>query len=432
MKEVLVAYGRTGMTAHIRQENLLGVYTAKLEAPAADPAAEVARAMDAPFDSPGLEALARGKANAVVIASDHTRPVPSRFIMPEILRRLRAGNPEIKITILIATGCHRSTSETELREKFGDRIVDEENIVIHDSGDESIMAMLGKLPSGGDLKLNKLALDADLLVAEGFIEPHFFAGFSGGRKSILPGIAARQTVMANHCSEFIRDPAARTGILENNPIHKDMLFAAEKAKLAFIVNVVINSEKQIVKAFAGDFRTAHEAGCRYLKGQCSVTVPQADIVITSNGGYPLDQNVYQSVKGMTAGETVCRPGGVIIMASSCSDGHGGNAFYQALRSAASPQKLLDELALVPRNATAPDQWQYQILARIMAAYRVILVTGDCEHQMLQEMKLETASTLDEALEMAFETAGADAQVAVLPDGVSIIPAVTAASNVNGR
>lgn len=420
MALIKVPYGKEKMSAEIAEENLLGVYEAFLPPPAEDPFGEVINAMDNPIGSPKLEEMARGKKRITVIASDHTRPVPSKFIMPEILKRLRSGSPGAEISILIATGCHRETSREELVGKFGEEIVENEKIVIHDCTDKAMMVKLGTLPSGGELIVNRLAAEADLLVAEGFIEPHFFAGFSGGRKSVLPGIAARETVLANHCSEFIQSPCSRTGNLKNNPIHEDMLFAGKAAKLAFIVNVVINNEKRIVRAFAGDMEKAHAAGCAFLRGNCCVTVPEADIVITSNGGYPLDQNVYQSVKGMTAGEAVCKEGGVIILSASCCDGHGGEAFCRVLSEAKSAQELWERLLPVPRNKTTPDQWQFQILARILRRFKVILVTRDCDHEMLRRMKLETASSLTEALEMAFQYAGRAAKVAVIPDGVSVI------------
>lgn len=424
MRKVNIAYGIGGMTALIPEKNLLGVYESQLPPAAADEAAEIRRALDEPIGSLPLEELARGRKNCVIIASDHTRPVPSKFIIPEMLRRLRLGNEQIDITILVATGCHRQTSGEELIAKFGEDIVKNEKIAIHDADDEQSMVFCGTLPSGGALRLNRLALEAELLIAEGFIEPHFFAGFSGGRKSVLPGIAARETVMANHCSEFINDPAARTGSLEGNPIHKDMLFAAGKAKLAFIVNVVINGEKKIVKAFAGNMESAHRKGCEFLRSQCQITVPSADIVITSNGGYPLDQNVYQAVKGMTAGEAVCRPGGVIILCASCSDGHGGEAFYRVLKEMVSPAELLDAISRVPRNRTTPDQWQYQILARIMAKYKVIIVTADGDHQLIRDMQFAVASSVESALETAYSIVGQDASIAVIPDGVSVIVSKT--------
>ena len=422
MQSLNVPYGHSFMIADIPEKNFAGYYFSALPDAVENESAEVCRALDNPIDSPPLEELAKGKKNAVIITSDHTRPVPSKIIMPQILERLRRNAPDIDITILVATGFHRATTESELIAKLGEKIVREEKIVVHDSGNASMLCDAGVLPSGGKLMLNKLAMGTELLVAEGFIEPHFFAGFSGGRKSVLPGIASRTTVLANHCAEFIASPCARTGILDGNPIHRDMLFAAEKAKLAFIVNVVINGEKKIVRAFSGDREKAHLQGCDFLRASCRISVPEVDIVITGNGGYPLDQNVYQSVKGMTSGEAVCRENGVIIMVASCADGHGGEAFCRTLTRASSPAGLLAQLAGIPRDKTEPDQWEYQILCRILSKFTVIMVTRDCDHRMLQDMHLQTASSINEALEKAFAITGKEAKVAVIPDGVSVIAA----------
>lgn len=410
------------MEAEVEDSRLLGVFEAPLPPPAADPDAEVRNALDNPIGSPRLEELAAGKRNAVIIISDHTRPVPSRHLIPQMLERLRAGNPAIDVTLLVATGCHRSTTRAELAEKLGEEIVAHEKIAIHDCLDDANMADLGTLPSGGRLLVNRIAAEADLLVSEGFIEPHFFAGFSGGRKSVLPGIASRTTVLANHCSAFIADPHARTGILDGNPIHRDMVFAAQKAGLAFILNVVINQEKRIVRAFAGAERAAHSAGCAFLSGACRVTVPEADIAVTSNGGHPLDQNVYQSVKGMTAGEAVCRDGGVVVISAACGDGHGGESFFRMLSEARSPEALTEEFLKVPAERTKPDQWEAQILARILSRRRVVAVTRDCDHALLKAMGLTPASDLREALEIATAMTSPTAKIAVIPDGVSVVAA----------
>ena len=421
MKSISIPYGKGVLSCTIADENFAGIFQSNLPPKAADPVLEVERALDEPIASPPLEKLAETARNAVIIASDHTRPVPSRILMPLLLARLRKGNPAIEITILIATGFHRLTTKEELIAKFGEKIVSEEKIVVHDSSRKEDMKDMGTLPSGGRLLINKLAAECDLLLSEGFIEPHFFAGFSGGRKSVLPGVASRETVLANHRSDFIASPFARTGNLEGNPIHKDMLFAAEKAKLSFILNVIIDGEKNIIKAFAGDREKAHLAGCEFLKTCARITVPASPIVITSNGGYPLDQNVYQAVKGMTAGERIVPEGGVIILCASCQDGHGGEAFYREL-AGNSPAELLKKVAGIPGDKTRPDQWEYQILARILSKRKVILVTKDCPHKMLQEMHLLTASSLDEALSLAFTLSpeGAESKVAVIPDGVSVI------------
>lgn len=304
MNSIKLPYGKEYVTLEVSEERLQAVLVSELHhyKPEMTQIELVRSAIENPIGSERLCEMAKDKNKIVIIASDHTRPVPSKIIMPLILKEIRKGNPEADITILIATGCHRETSKNELVEKFGADIVNNEKIYIHDCDDESMLVKLGILPSGGELIINKMAYEADLLVAEGFIEPHFFAGYSGGRKSLLPGVASRQTVLANHCSEFIADPKSRTGILEGNPIHKDMMWAAEKAKLSYIVNVVINAEKEVIYAVAGDMNKAHEKGCEFLSGLCKVNAVPADIAITTNGGYPLDQNIYQAVKGMTAAE----------------------------------------------------------------------------------------------------------------------------------
>ena len=223
---------------------------------------------------------------------------------------------------------------------------------MHDCRDAASNVRIGTLPSGAPCVVDRLAVEAELLVAEGFIEPHFFAGFSGGRKSVLPGVADQVTVLGNHCSRFIDSPFARTGVLDGNPIHEDMLAAAEMAKLAFIVNVVIDEEKKTVAAFAGNFRTAHRRGCDYMLDYFKVAPVPSEIVVTSNGGAPLDQNLYQCVKSMTAAEASCVEGGVIVLCAECADGHGGEGFYRSLRDCESPAALYAEQMATPQDRCA--------------------------------------------------------------------------------
>ena len=332
-------FGKEKIKLELPEEQVAGVLVShahEYKAPKSE-AELVADALANPIGSPKLSELAKGKKNCVIISSDHTRPVPSHIIMPQLLAELRKGNPDIDITILIATGMHRATTKEELIAKYGREIAEHEKFVIHVSRNDEDMVSVGTLPSGGDCRINKVAANADLLISEGFIEPHFFAGMSGGRKSVLPGIASKVTVLANHCSDFINSPNARTGILQGNPIHEDMLYAAKAAKLAFICNVVIDADKKVIAAFAGDREKAHYAGADFEMKLAGVKPVPADIVITTNGGYPLDQNIYQSVKGMTAAEATCKEGGVIIDVSSCSDGHGGEDFYNNLKNAESIQ-----------------------------------------------------------------------------------------------
>lgn len=421
MKEIAFPYGKKKINYSFGEE-LVGVLTSSIEeyVPEAGERELVRRAMENPVGSPRLAELAKGKKKIVVIASDHTRPVPSKIIMPEILREIREGSPEAEITILIATGCHRFTTEEELVAKFGKEIVDRERIVVHDCDRREELVCLGTLPSGGICEVNRLAPEAELLVAEGFIEPHFFAGFSGGRKSVLPGIAGRDTVMANHCSEFIAHEKASTGVLEGNPIHADMLWAAEKAGLAYIVNVVLNGEKEVIYAVAGDTVKAHEKGTAFLSSLCGAERIPADVVISTNGGYPLDQNMYQAVKGMTAAEATVKEGGVIIMMAASGDGIGGEHFYSQLAEEKEIDKTMALFLSRGRNETVPDQWQTQILLRILLKHPVIYLS-EMPDETVREMHMIPAHSLSEAMAKAKELLGKDAvTVTAIPDGVSVM------------
>jgi len=419
---IIIPFGKSGMPLHanLSDAEILESHVGKLKATDTEDAL-VLSAMANPTDSPRLRELAVGKKTCVIIISDHTRPVPSKHILPAMLAELRKGNPGIDVTLLVATGFHRPTGKEELVAKLGQEIVDREKIVIHDSRDASSNVQIGVLPSGAACVVDKMAAETDLLIAEGFIEPHFFAGFSGGRKSVLPGICDQVTVLGNHCSEFIASPYARTGVLDGNPLHKDMLAAAKMAHLAYIVNVIIDEDKHVVAAFAGDPVTAHRQGCDLLLKYCLVRPKQrGDIVISSNGGYPLDQNIYQSVKGLTAAEAAAAPGAVLIMVSSCSDGHGGESFYHALRDCISPQKLAEQILATPQNRTQPDQWEFQILCRVLCKYHVIYVTDSEQRKTIEDMKIAWAPDVDTALKEARRVKGADAHLVVIPNGISVM------------
>lgn len=417
-----IPYGSTRLSLNLADEQIAGVLESNITDLKAEGSEDdiVVAAMAAPFGGKTLKEMAQGKKDATIIISDHTRPVPSKHIIPFMLKELREGNPDIDITLLVATGFHRLTVKEELVNKLGEKIVAEEKIIVHDSANADANVKIGVLPSGADLIINKVAAEADLLVAEGFIEPHFFAGFSGGRKSVLPGVSDRVTVLGNHCGAFIASDHARTGILEGNPIHKDMKSAAQQANLAYIVNTVIDEDKKVVAAFAGDPFTAHEAGCEFLRGYCKVDAIPADIVITSNGGAPLDQNMYQCVKSMTAAEASAGEDGVIILCAECADGTGGEGFYRALKDCESPAALMEEILQVPQDQTKPDQWEYQIQARILMQHPVIYVSRPEMQQTIEEMKMIYAPDLPTAMAKAKEIKGDNAKFTVIPNGIAVI------------
>ncbi len=422
MVEINLPYDKKMITARIPDKNFIGLLESKAEH-FSNPYTEketVEKSLDNPIGSLPLEELAKGKKDIVLISSDHTRPVPSHIITPIILRRIRSVNKTARIRILVATGFHRPSTREELISKYGKEIVENEEIVMHISTDDSLMVKIGQLPSGGDCIINRIAAEADLLLAEGFIESHFFAGFSGGRKSVLPGIASYKTIMANHSGEFIDSSNSRTGNLTDNPIHNDMVYAAAKANLAFIVNVVLDGDKKIIGSFAGDMVEAHKVGCNFVKEIARVKKIPCDIAVSTNGGFPLDQNIYQAVKGMTAAEATNKDGGVIIMVAGCRDGHGGEGFYENIANVKNPNEFLEAAIHTPRLETVPDQWTSQILARILVHHHIIFVSDLVDPELITSMHMEIAKTFDEALERAFEREGLNAKVTVIRDGLSVI------------
>ena len=443
MATIKIPYGKVHLTADLPDERLVGVLTSSAHAQTVDGEAEaldhqqsiaplrtqtvesqeelVREALQNPVSSQPLSELAKGKRKIVVITSDHTRPVPSKITAPLLVEEIRRTNTDAEIIFLIATGFHRASTSKELEDKFGKEFLSTIKIAMHDCQDDAAMVKIGTLPSGGDLVINRLVTEADLLVAEGFIEPHFFAGFSGGRKSVLPGVVSKVTVLANHSADFIANPNARAGVLEGNPLHIDMLYAAEQANLAFILNVVIDAEKRIIRAYAGHPVKAHERGCEYVLNMASVKALPAEIVITSNGGYPLDQNLYQAVKGMTAAEATVRPGGVIIICAACNDGHGGEDYYRWFAdSPGGAAEVMEKIKQIKPQDTLPDQWEAQILARVLLKANVIVVTDQYDHQMIRNMHMQAAASLQEALAMAEKIVGTESKITVIPDGVSVI------------
>ena len=376
-------------------------------------------ALAAPIGTPPLSALAQGKQNILVITSDHTRSMPSGITMPILLEEIRKGQPDASITILIATGLHRPTTQEELLDRFGPDIVARERIVVHNAFQPEEMRYVCQLPSGAGLSVNRLALESDLIVSEGFIEPHFFAGFSGGRKSILPGICSQETVNENHSAKAIASPLATTGVLHGNPIHEDMAYAARKVGLAFVLNVAMDAEKHIVAAFAGDCIQAHARGCAFVSDMCGVDKVTSDIVITTNSGYPLDQNLYQTPKGVSTAAACAGEDGVLILGASLCDGVGGTNFEKLMRLG-SPQVIKDTIEAIPPKESIPEQWCAQIYARLLLQHPIIIVTQHMDPRELEAMGFLAAASFDQALEMAFRLKGPDASVTVIPDGVSVI------------
>lgn len=420
-RTIPIPYYTSTLALHVEEENLKAVLTAKMHGFHAEKSQEqlVLDALEHPVDSPRLRTLAEGKRNIVIVTSDHTRAVPSKITLPLLLKEIRSGNPDADITILIATGLHRPTTEEEQRRMFGDEIVDHEKIAINNAFAPEQFVELCTLPSGAVFQVNRLAAECDLLVTEGFVEPHFFAGFSGGRKSILPGICSERTVNENHSYKAVSHPRSNSGMLKDNPIHADMLCAAKAVNVQFIFNVALDGEKKIVAAWAGDLEKAHEAGVAFIRQWSQCPVVTGDIVVTSNGGYPLDQNLYQSPKAMATAEACAGEDGVIIMCCSCCDGMGGAHFGQLIQRG-TPEEIDRYLSSIPPEKTIPEQWCTQVCVRVLRKHPVILVTTFLSHDEVRKANMIPASTPDEALEIAYRLKGKQASVVVIPDGVSVL------------
>lgn len=417
--QIRLPYGTSYLETTIPDERIAGILTLDSFTPEKNSLEIVQDALANPIESPSLHELASRAQKIVIVTSDHTRPLPSKLTLPFILREIRQGNPSAEITILVATGLHRAPTHQEMEDKFGAEIVDRERFVIHNADDYSTLVRMEDLPSGAPFWVNRLAMEADLLLSEGFIEPHFFAGYSGGRKSILPGISGRETILVNHSAGFIDHPNTQSGTIQGNIFHQDMEHAAHQAGLKFILNVTLDEEKNIIGAFAGHPEKAFAQGVEFTEKLTKLTSKRAEIVLTSNGGYPLDQNLYQAVKSMRTAEYVTKKGGVIITAASCIDGIGGETFHRMLINPGGASAILEEIRATEPTATDLDQWQVQILVRILLEYKVIVVTEGVEPRVLQSMGLDCATTLDEALAKAYAYTSLDAKVVVIPNGAGV-------------
>lgn len=421
MRLINLPYYTNTVEIQVDEKNLKGVLTnSALDfQPKFSQEELVNQSLNNPIGTETLSELSKGKDKVLIITSDHTRGVPSKITLPLLLAEIRKGNPDAKITIIIATGLHRATTEEEQRKMFGDKIVDNERILVHDAFDDSAMEYVCELPSGASFVINKIALDSDLIVCEGFIEPHFFAGFSGGRKSILPGICSAETVNENHSSKAVGHEKSRSGVIQGNVIHEDMIFASRKIGVDFILNVTLNSNKEIIASFAGDLVEAHEEGCEFVTNLSRVPAITGDIVITSNGGYPLDQNLYQCPKAASTAEVCAGDSGAIILVASCADGIGGTHFGEIMLSG-TPQEIFERLMSIPPKETIPEQWSAQIFSQIMLKHKIILVTDNLDDELVKRLNMIPAKTPQEALDMAYSIKGNDASVVVIPDGVAVI------------
>jgi nickel-dependent lactate racemase len=421
-------YGKTAVRMNLPDEKLLFVVKPHEFMPRSTVKTyEIEECLHNPIGEGRLSKLTLNRDKVCIIISDYTRAVPNDKLLPPILHELKkAGCPLDNVTIIIANGLHKPASKSEIGDIIGKTVAEDMKIVNHDAENKDELFYLGKTSYGTGLWVNRIVAECSFIIATGLIEPHFFAGYSGGRKSILPGIAGEESIFQNHSFKMIAHPRARYGILAGNPIHEDMMEAMKMAKLNYIVNVV-SKNGRVVKAFAGDPCKAYEEGIRFVDKLVKVHVPsRAEIVITTNGGYPLDRDLYQAVKGMAAAELVVKKGGVIIILSECIDGigRGHESFYDLMSSAENPDQVLGR---IEKEEPLKDQWEVQVLARILKFANVIVVTRNVKHSLIEDMHLIPASSLEEALSVAYKLTSKESKIIAMPYGPYVIPSLNISS-----
>lgn len=419
-KSVLFPYGKTFLSMEYPEDGNYQLIRGHKILPSTSEAAIVNNALEHPIASQTLAELSKDAKKIVIITNDNTRPMPSKITLPAIIDHLFYHERYYDITILVATGLHRQMTEQEMEEQYGKEFYHSHKFVCHDANDPERNVFVGDLSTGNKLYIEKIAAECDLLISEGFIEPHFFAGFSGGRKSILPGISGKETIMFNHRPANIADPLAKQGVLSGNPIHMECTEAARAARLQFILNVALNEDKQITAAFAGDPVAAHAEGCAYVRNATTTPVRETDIVITSNSGYPLDRNFYQVVKGIDTAAKIVKKGGVIIAAAQCMDGVGHGNFSHLITSCSSAEELCAEMAT---DKYAVDKWQVQVYADALAKAHIILVSEGVTPEEAKTLFVQWAPDLDTAVQMARAITGEQSSISFLPDGPVTIPVI---------
>jgi lactate racemase len=416
-------YGTTGLIAEFPDGRTTVIEPVYVPA-AADQRGTLIAALHRPFGKPPLRETIRSGQRVAVSVCDITRAQP-RQPMLEALFSEMPGVRLADVTILIATGTHRRNRPEEIEQMLGREFARSCRIVCHDGRDPSSLVHVGDTVKGVRVLLNRQWVESDFKITTGFVEPHFFAGFSGGPKMVAPGLAGLETVMELHNAVRIGHPNATWGVTEGNPIHDDVREIARMTGVDFALDVTLNRDQQITAAFAGDLFQEHAAACAVAKQNAMRAVPLPfDIVVTTNSGYPLDQNLYQAVKGMSAAAKIVKQGGTIICAAECRDGipdHG--AYGQILASRSSPQELLD-MILSP-GYSRPDQWQVQIQALIQLKAKVLLKAGQLRVDQIRAAHFEPIDDISAAVDDALRRAGRDATLCVLPQGPQTIPYLSA-------
>jgi len=416
--KVQLAYGRQGLAVELPETTQ--VLQPKFMPGFEDEPAAIREALENPVESPPLQELVRPGMRVVVVHTDITRATPNDRLLPVILEALlAAGIEQEAITLLNGLGTHRRQTETELRRMLGDALVEGYRCEQHDCHDDANLVSLGKTSMGHPVRVNRTYMEADLKILTGFIEPHFFAGFSGGPKAILPSLAGVESVFSNHGYAMIAHPQASWGITEGNPIWEEMREVALRTGPDFLVNVTLNERRAITGVFAGDMLAAHKQGCAFVRQTAMAPVGQPfDIVVTTNSGYPLDQNLYQSVKGMSAAARIVRPGGTILMAAACEDGLPDHGLYaQLLAGSGSPEKVIETVAAP--GYEAQDQWQVQIQAQIQRHAEVYVYADGLSDAQIEGALFRPCRDIEKLVRELSRTKGE--RICAVPEGPQVIP-----------
>ncbi|MFS0897345.1 nickel-dependent lactate racemase [Mycolicibacterium litorale] len=419
---VRLAYGERGLTIRTPRHRSV-VVEPQYRPSVADPAAALRTALRRPVTGLPLRQMLRKGQTVAISMCDITRPQPRHLMIPAILDELDGVIRLEDVVVLVATGTHRANSDGELRRMLGDEIVDSVRIVNHDSDDRQSLQWCGYHGNKVPVWLNREWTDADIRITTGFVEPHFFAGFSGGPKLVAPGLAGLDTVLVLHDAQRIGSSNATWGICEGNPVHDDIRAVAAGTGVHFALDVILNRDHGIVACFGGEIARMHQAARQTARTIAMRELPHRfEVVVTTNSGYPLDQNLYQAVKGMSAAAKVVTPGGVIICAAECRDGFPDHGSYRGLlTSAPSPQHLLDDIAARPH--TVLDQWQIQVQARIHTSADVLVHSDYLSDDELRSAHISPCSDVSVAIERALHDAGPDSRVCLLPEGPQTIPYV---------
>ncbi len=420
--KIELAYGKTGLEVDLPDDARVTVVEPTYVAGLADQAGGVRDALRHPIGSPPLREVARPSDTVGLVFSDITRPTPNHLILPVLLDELKLV-PDGRIVLFNATGTHRANTQAELRDMLGDEIVDRYRIVQNEAGDRASHVPVGTTATGNEVWLHREFVACDVKVLTGFIEPHFFAGFSGGGKAVLPGMALLETVMRNHSARNLDHPRATWGVMHGNPMWEEVREATAIVEPSFLLNVTLNRDKQITGVFAGDWEQAHARGCAFAKETAMVAVPEPfDIVVTSNSGYPLDLNLYQSVKGMSAAAQVVREGGGILIAADCWDGVPDHGEYgRLLREAESLESLLETLRAP--GFQCQDMWQAHVHALIRLQADVYVYSHNLTDRQIEDALLAPCHDIGATVDELLGRYGPGATICVLPEGPQTIPFV---------